>query len=442
MKKQINKLLLCMTISAVLVTSLLVSVLFYSVFCRQVTADLKNYAGVLAHGGMVDEESVRAYALEIDDLRITLIDAEGQVLVDSSASPEHMENHNNRPEIREAREQGEGISVRKSDTMDQNTFYYAMLLKDENVLRLAKEASSIWKVLAEAVPSIVILVLLISFLCYLVANYLTKKLVQPISAMAGHMDTLDPCQVMPELRPFISTIQQQHQDIVKSALVRQEFTANVSHELKTPLTSISGYAELIASGLAQNKEDVQRFAEEIKKSSNRLLVLINDIIQLSALDSQEQAVSFEQVDLLEIVKNCTESLQVSANKHKVTLICRGVHCSVMGNKEQLEEVVNNLCDNAIRYNREGGLVEITVTQTKDGARLTVKDTGIGIPAEHQDRIFERFYRVDKSRSKSTGGTGLGLAIVKHIVMQHNAEISLESEEGKGTCIQVNFPRVP
>ena len=440
MKKQINQLLLCMTVSAVLVTSLLVSVLFYSIFCRQVVADLKNYAGVLKQVYFMDEEPVHTYDLEINDLRITLIDTEGNVLIDSSASPEQMGNHSDRPEIKEAKTQGEGSSIRQSDTMGQNTFYYAVLLKDGNVLRVAKDASSIWNVLAKSFPGIIILLLLIIFLCYLVANYLTKKLVQPISALAGHMDTLEPCQVVPELRPFISTIQQQHQDIVKSALVRQEFTANVSHELKTPLTSISGYAELIASGLAQNKEDVQRFAGEIQKSSSRLLVLINDIIQLSALDSQEQVVSFEQVDLLEIVKNCTESLQVSATKHKVTLICRGVHCSVMGNKEQLEEVVNNLCDNAIRYNREGGLVEITVTQTKDGARLTVKDTGIGIPREHQERIFERFYRVDKSRSKSTGGTGLGLAIVKHIVLQHNAEISLESEGGKGTCIQVSFPR--
>ncbi len=442
MKKQINRLLLCMTVSAVLVTSLLVSVLFYSIFCRQVAADLKNYAEVLKQVYDVEEESIHTYDFEINELRITLIDREGNVLADSNASPEQMGNHSDRPEVKEARELGEGSSVRQSDTMGQNTFYYAALLDDGNVIRVAKDASSIWNVLAKSFPGIVTLLLLIIFLCYLVANYLTKKLVQPISALAGHMDNLEPCQVVPELRPFISTIQQQHQDIVKSVLMRQEFTANVSHELKTPLTSISGYAELIASGLAQNQEDVQRFAEEIKKNSNRLLVLINDIIQLSALDSQEQAVSFEQVDLLEEVKNCTESLQVSAAKHKVTLICRGVHCSVMGNKGQLEEVVNNLCDNAIRYNREGGLVEITVAQTKEGAKLTVKDTGIGIPAEHQERIFERFYRVDKSRSKSTGGTGLGLAIVKHIVMQHNAEISLESEAGKGTSIQVSFPGVP
>ena len=441
MKKQINRLLLCMTVLAVLMTSILISVLFYSIFCKQVVADLKNDAGVLEQVFLVNEETMGSYDPDSNELRVTVIDAEGKVLIDSNASPEEMTNHSDRPEIREAREKGEGTSIRESDTMRKSTFYYAVLLDDGRVLRVAKEASSIWSVLAGAVPGVVTLLLVIIFLCYLVANYLTKKLIQPISAMAGHMDTLEPCQVVPELRPFISTIQQQHQDIVKSALLRQEFTANVSHELKTPLTSISGYAELIASGLAQNEEDVRRFAEEIKKSSSRLLALINDIIQLSALDTQEHPVSFEQVDLLEIVQNCTESLKVNASKHKVTLICRGVHCCVMGNKEQLEEVISNLCDNAIRYNREGGLVEITTIQTKEGARLTVRDTGIGIPKEHQERIFERFYRVDKSRSKSTGGTGLGLAIVKHIVMQHNAEITLESEAGQGTCIQVNFPAV-
>lgn len=441
MKKQINRLLLCMTVLAVLITSILISVLFYSIFCKQVVADLKNYAGVLEHAFLINEDAVREYDPNIDDLRVTVIDAEGKVIVDSTASVQEMGNHSDRPEIKEAMEQGEGTSIRESDTMRKSTFYYAVQLEDGRVLRVAKEASSIWSVLAGAVPGIVTLLLVIIFLCYLVANYLTKKLIQPISAMAGHMDTLEPCQVVPELRPFISTIQQQHQDIVKSARMRQEFTANVSHELKTPLTSISGYAELIASGLAQNEEDVRRFAEEIRKNSSRLLALINDIIQLSALDTQEHTVSFEQVDLLELAQNCTQSLQVNATKHNVTLICRGVHCRVMGNKEQLEEVINNLCDNAIRYNREGGLVEITAIQTKNGARLTVRDTGIGIPKEHQDRIFERFYRVDKSRSKSTGGTGLGLAIVKHIVMQHNAEIALESEVGQGTCIQVNFPEV-
>lgn len=441
MKKQINRLLLCMTVLAVLITSILISVLFYSIFCKQVVADLKNYAGVLEHAFLINEDAVREYDPNIDDLRVTVIDAEGKVIVDSTASVQEMGNHSDRPEIKEAMEQGEGTSIRESDTMRKSTFYYAVQLEDGRVLRVAKEASSIWSVLAGAVPGIVTLLLIIIFLCYLVANYLTKKLIQPISAMAGHMDTLEPCQVVPELRPFISTIQKQHQDIVKSALMRQEFTANVSHELKTPLTSISGYAELIASGLAQNEEDVRRFAEEIRKNSSRLLALINDIIQLSALDTQEHTVSFEQVDLLELAQNCTQSLQVNATKHNVTLICRGVHCRVMGNKEQLEEVINNLCDNAIRYNREGGLVEITAIQTKNGARLTVRDTGIGIPKEHQDRIFERFYRVDKSRSKSTGGTGLGLAIVKHIVMQHNAEIALESEVGQGTCIQVNFPEV-
>lgn len=442
MKKQINKLLLCMTVSAVLITSLLISILFYSIFCRQVAADLKNYANVLEHVFISDQEAVHSYDPNIDELRITLIDTDGSVLIDSAVSQNKLENHNDRPEIQKAKSHGEAFSIRESNTLGRSTFYYAMLLEDGKILRVAKEASSIWSVLAGAIPGIILLLLLIIFLCYLVANYLTKKLVQPISAMAGHMDTLEPYQVVPELRPFISTIQKQHQDILKSAMLRQEFTANVSHELKTPLTSISGYAELIASGLAQNTEDVQRFAEEIKKNSSRLLALINDIIQLSALDSQEQTIHFELVDLWEVVQNCIQSLQVSAAKHQVTLSCQGIHCSVMGNKEQIEEVVFNLCDNAIRYNREGGTVEITAFQTEEGAKLTVKDTGIGIPKEHQERIFERFYRVDKSRSKSTGGTGLGLAIVKHIVMKHDAEMSLESEEGKGTCIQIRFPKVP
>lgn len=215
--------------------------------------------------------------------------------------------------------------------------------------------------------------------------------------------------------------------------LKREFTANVSHELKTPLTSISGYAEMIAEGIA-DPSDVPEFASRIQKESARLLALISDIIRLSSLD-EGVADENEEVDIAEIADECRDVLLKSANDHGVELSLSTEEMIVMGSRSLLSELIYNLMDNAIRYNREGGSVFVTVK----GRTLTVSDTGIGIPEEHIPHIFERFYRVDKSRSKQTGGTGLGLAIVKHIAERHGASISIESKEGKGTSISVVFP---
>ena len=232
----------------------------------------------------------------------------------------------------------------------------------------------------------------------------------------------------------MTTIKKQHDDIIKNAIMRQEFTANVSHELKTPLTAISGYSELIKNGMA-GSEDIGRFANEIYTNANRLLTLINDIINLSELD-RGAPLEYEDVDISEIAGNCVSMLDFHAKENQVTLHFDGEKTIVRGNKNKLEEVVYNLCDNAIRYNKAGGEVWVTVKNTPEGKILSVRDNGIGISKENQKRIFERFYRVDKSRSKKTGGTGLGLAIVKHIIEQHNFNIEVISDENTGTTINV------
>lgn len=220
--------------------------------------------------------------------------------------------------------------------------------------------------------------------------------------------------------------------------MRQEFTANVSHELKTPLTAISGYSELIENGMA-NAQDITRFAAGIHKNAKRLLTLINDTIRLSELDATSE-VPFEALNLYDIATTSVDMLQINAEKHQVSLYLEGEPCEIRGDKQMMEELLYNLCDNAIRYNNKGGKVWVRVTREAEGEIcLQVKDTGIGIPKEHQERIFERFYRVDKSRSKSTGGTGLGLAIVKHIVAKHGARLELNSGVGKGTTIRIFFP---
>lgn len=225
----------------------------------------------------------------------------------------------------------------------------------------------------------------------------------------------------------------------KSEKLRREFTANVSHELKTPLTSISGYAEMIENGMAK-EEDIQRFAGKIRKESARLITLIGDIIELSNLEDNENDFELEDVRVKEIAQECVEALSQSALKNNVTINLSGDDAVIKSNSSMLYELIFNLCDNAVRYNKANGKVDIEIDDMPAAVEITVTDTGIGIPQKHQARIFERFYRVDKSHSKSTGGTGLGLAIVKHIVDRLSGTIHLESIVDAGTEIIVTIPK--
>jgi two-component system phosphate regulon sensor histidine kinase PhoR len=222
----------------------------------------------------------------------------------------------------------------------------------------------------------------------------------------------------------------------KAEKMRREFTANVTHELKTPLTSISGYAEIIASGLVK-PDDIPNFANKIHKESGRLLSLISDIMELSQLDEKFSDEEFAPVDLAGVAAEVAEDLRSNAEKHGITITVDTKTAVINGNRNQIYELIYNLCDNAIRYNRENGSVKIITGDDNEHPFVKVADTGIGIPEKHHKRVFERFYRVDKSRSKETGGTGLGLAIVKHITERHGGEISLESSE-QGTTFTAMF----
>lgn len=442
MKNKIHREFVLVALTTILMTTVLVTAVFYDFFKREIMDELKTYTRVLQSTGVFNvsgnsrDESYDSLGLQ--QLRVSLISGEGTVLYDNDVDIGGLNNHGDRPEVAEALEKGAGQSIRKSDTMDQSAFYYAVLQEDGSVLRVAKEASSIWRIFKSALPMVTLMAVLVFGLCFVLSIYATKTLMAPIDHLAGHLNEYETLPVYKEMIPFVNTIRKQHEDIMKNAKMRQEFTANVSHELKTPLTAISGYAELIEHDMVTSKE-IPRFAGEIHRSAARMLTMINDIIRLSELDAMEtDSMTFDPVPLYQLAENCVNMLQVNAEKHQVTLSLRGTPCSIAGNKEMVEETLYNLCDNAIRYNNAGGSVSVTVEPEGDKVRLCVKDTGIGIPKKHQERIFERFYRVDKSRSKATGGTGLGLAIVKHIVAQHKAELTLESEEGKGTQITILF----
>ena len=440
MKKEINIRFIMIAALAIVVTALSAMLVYYNILKEQVFGDLKAYAHVIE---LLNIDDLAAgiekdpYNPIDDDLRITLIGSEGEVLYESLLNKDEMDNHNERPEIIEAREKGEGEAIRYSATSGTHTFYYAERLQNGNVLRIGRDSVSVNRIMVNTLVIVLVIALCILFVCMGISHYLTKKLVEPIEKLATNIMLVDVNNVYEEIRPFVNTIKEQHVNIINNAQLRQEFTANVSHELKTPLTAISGYAELIGNGMT-GKEDTIRFSNEIHSNANRLLSLINDIIKLSELDEADHQMEMERIDLYKLAENCVQMMQVTAEKQGIRLILQGESTMVMANKGLMDEVFYNLCSNAIRYNKPGGSVTVTVGTKDERPFLSVADTGIGIPKECQERVFERFYRVDKSRSKSTGGTGLGLAIVKHIVAQHNAALHLDSELDEGTTIEIVF----
>ncbi len=440
MKKKINASLLMISILGILLTGILGTIVTYRFFESQVEADMKSEAALLQASGRFDDPKstdISKYHFDPDLIRVTWIDSDGTVLYDNDADASSLGNHKERPEVEAAMTEGEGSSVRRSDTLNKSTYYYALQLPNRTILRVAKVRDNMLSLFEAVIPSLVLIIILTILLSILIAHVLTRSLIRPIETMAENMGSSSMAPPYPELLPFANKIRAQHEDILKSAKMRQDFTANVSHELKTPLTAISGYAELIENGMA-GPDEVRRFSSEIQKNSKRLLSLINDIIKLSQLDNFDEKQPFEKVDLDKVARTCIENLQMPAAKNRIHLYYEGESSMVLGREEMLSELITNLVDNAIRYNYPDGYVKISIKQIDGQTILTVKDNGIGIPKEHQDRVFERFYRVDKSRSKKTGGTGLGLALVKHIVLLHGAALTLDSAPGVGTTITVKF----
>ena len=373
-----------------------------------------------------------------DTNRVTWIREDGAVLYDSEEGTE-LPGQLDCEEVSEARTTGEGQSIRKSEQDGVTAMYYARLCQDGTVLRLSRPMSAVRYALVAVSPVlwICVLVLMISGV---LAFRAAKQIVEPINGL--DLDDPNP-DTYPELTPLITRIQEQkltiQEEVEQREQLRREFSANVSHELKTPLTSISGFAELMAQGVVP-PDKVREFSGDIYKESQRMIALVDDIMKLSKLDEGGGAPEWETVDLYELAEETVDSLRSIARKQNVSLTVTGSHQSVRGVWQLLSEMVYNLCDNAIKYNRPGGSVTVDVSSGDGTAVLQVSDTGIGIPASHQGRVFERFYRVDKSHSKEIGGTGLGLSIVKHGAQFHGASVELESELGQGTTVRLVFPK--
>lgn len=380
------------------------------------------------------------YLNQMDEVRantrITWISAEGTVLYDSTEDEHTFENHKNRPEVKKAFAKGEGEDIRKSDTIGEEMCYYAEKMPDGTVLRVSRTMNSAMKSAFHILPFMIFLALIMIVTAWLLSKWQIERLIRPINTL----DLEKPLEqeMYPELQPLLERIEQSNKAKEAVAAMRREFSANVSHELKTPLTSISGYAEIMKDGLVR-PEDMQHFSEKIYQEASRLITLVEDIIKLSRLDEGRVELEKEEVDLYELSREIISRLAPQAAKNRVRLELTGESVKYTGIRRILDEMIYNITENAIKYNNPGGKVSVWAGNTLQGKKVVVTDNGIGIPEDQIDRIFERFYRVDKSHSKERGGTGLGLSIVKHGVMLHHGEVHVESKLGEGTRIELVFP---
>ena len=523
----------------------------YRHFGGQIINELKKEAEYLSYGVELKGKDYLENVNE-QDSRITYIDDAGNVLYDSMADEEAMENHKDREEFQEAEETGVGQAERISDTLSERTLYYAVRLSDNSVLRVSSTQDSVLALTVQLIPpALGILAVLIILACFF-ASRIASRIVEPLNSL--DLEHPEENMVYEEVAPLLSKIHKQNGQIrlqieearrnqeefriitenmqegllvidaytmilsgnssvwkmfqvwepkigesvysldrtedfrkviekvlkgehgsallhvdnefihlianpvtregstvgavlvlmnetekVQRESLRREFSANVSHELKTPLTSISGYAEIIQGGLVRD-EDIRGFAGRIYKEAQRLIQLVEDTIKISQLDEGANPYEWEDVDICQLAKEVCGNLKDVAYKKNVHLFIEGkeVYCRAV--RPILEEVLYNLCDNGIKYNRDDGTVSIHIEEEEENVRIVVKDTGIGIPREDISRVFERFYRVDKSHSREIGGTGLGLSIVKHGVTFLGGTVDMISELGKGTEITVILPK--
>lgn len=436
MRRKIQRSMLLILFGALFISYLLLTAVVYRQTLNIMEGELAQEAEYIK--AAIDISGKR-YLQDMDnvrkDTRVTLIAEDGTVLYDSGDDGQTLENHASRKEVKDARQSGSGKDVRMSDTVGKEMFYYAVRMDDTSILRVSKNMDTVWRTALNVLPYMIGIGIVMAVLSWLLARYQVAKLIKPVNTL----DLENPLEndVYEELSPLLERIDRQNREKDKVEQMRREFSANVSHELKTPLTSISGYAEIMMNGLVR-PEDMQGFSERIYHEASRMITLVGDIIKLSKLDEGSIELEKEDVDLYALTREVVSRLAPQAEKKKVRLEVSGEHVVFRGIRQILDEMVYNICENAIKYNIEGGTVSIWAGNTLRGRLVSVRDTGIGIPAEHQERVFERFYRVDKSHSRDTGGTGLGLSIVKHGALLHGVDIQVESEVGGGTKMELNF----
>lgn len=388
--------------------------------------------------------------------RFTILNLKGEVLADSDISDNlTMENHKGREEIREALSDKVGYAQRKSDTLNISMLYVASISKNGNyILRIAVPVSGLIQYLGVSLPAILVSIGITLAISVVVAERFTYTITKPLNEIAEEMLKLKdenpefhfddyPYE---EMNVIADTTMQMSKAVNDSRnriqfekMVRQEFFSNASHELKTPITSVRGYVELLENGMVTDEKMKKDFLSRIKKETQNMTNLINDILMISRLETKEAEVVLSEVRICPLVSEVCSSLEPTAAECKVTVEMNCRPLVMTANTAQLRELFNNLISNAIKYNKPGGKVFVTVNKEVNEIIIIVEDTGVGIPEDAKQRVFERFYRVDKGRSKKMGGTGLGLSIVKHVVNYYNGSIELESKLGEGTKFVVRLP---
>lgn len=440
------------TCFVVIVLGVLSTFLLYSSYENDLGKRLSGDAVVAGESlmGLSQDDQIEKLDASIpSEVRYTLIASDGTVLHDSSKSASKMGNHISRPEVIQAmagENAGKAVVARArvSETLTQQTLYAAIQMKDGNIIRVASFHMSMLDFIASMALPMIVMLFLIGMIAFWVSKMLVVKMISPIKKL--NLEAPLQNKVYEEIEPLLIDIDKSHKKIsdknkliAEHDIIRRDFSASVSHELKTPLQVISGYAELLKENLVA-KEDRKKFAGRIYKEAQSMRSLIDDVLFLSRLDDESVEEHITNVDLSFTAKNVVERLESVAEKAQLKLELSAQSCTIKGAEALLEVMLYNLVDNAIQYNTAGGSVKVALCKSEDGklAVLSISDTGIGMTEQACEKVFERFYRVDKSRSKETGGTGLGLAIVKHAVLFHDGDISLESTPGVGSTFTLKF----
>ena len=408
----------------------------------------------LASGQIVDLQQRILQMTGDIDTRITITSEDGAVLADSQQDPVTMDNHRDRPELLQANESGLGVVTRFSETLSKSMRYMAMPIDDANhqygFIRVALPLSQIDQRLDRLRNIVMVAASLTAIIALLLGFWIARSFAAPLSRMTnmaqlyseGDYKQRLEIDRQDEIGELAKTLNLFAETAAQREATRRDFIANASHELKTPVTAIQGITETLLEDASMDDETRQQFLQKVNDQSIRLSQLISDLLALSRLESSG-ADSFKNIDLKEIIEDSCKVLQFFAKEKTLSLDVRCPENKVVisGDEESLNQLLINLLDNAIKYTPEGGKVTVQLTTNHEQVIIEVEDNGIGIELAEQKRIFERFYRVDKARSKTLGGTGLGLSIVKHIVIRHQGHIALESAPGQGSLFRVTLPLV-
>ena len=458
-----------LTLIVVFVLNFFVALKLSDNFEQKISQELKSDAILVADilqadlaeskQGQIQQKTVQlADKLE---LRITVVDARGTVLGDSEEDPASMETHSDRPEVIEALETGFGQSTRFSDTLNYNMKYVAARVglagAPLGIVRFALPLSQVQLEIRTIYRVVLVGAVAAVAIALTVAYFVSRSITLPIRQMKETAEQIAKGNFAPRVRirgrdelgeladslnTMADELQQKIEDLRQMDRIRTDFVANVSHELKTPLTLIKGYTETLQGEAMDDKAKAVKFVSIIKEHSDRLSNIVDDLLSLSELESSRNHIDRTPFDLKELADEIVLGFGYALTSRKQTLSVnsQGEDFTINADRDKIEQVLVNLIDNAIKYTGESGRIEILLAEFNGEIRITVKDTGIGIAKEHLDRIFERFYRADKARSRELGGTGLGLSIAKHIVLAHNGKISIESRLDRGTTVLVTLPK--